>query len=276
MPELPEVETVRSELARDLVESPEGQILVSKVVIRNDRLRWPVPRELAQVLPGTFLREVQRRSKYLLFCYDSGTMIVHLGMSGSLRLLREDEPPRTHDHLDILFADGRYLRYHDPRRFGSFHWTTSDPLQHKLLRHLGPEPLQDGFNGRYLKAALRGRRAAIKQLLLDARIVAGVGNIYANEALFSSGIHPLRSGTKISLARCERLAAAIKAVLAKSIADGGTTLRDYVSSSGRAGEFRRRLQVYDGHGKPCPACGSKINRVITNGRSTFYCPACQR
>lgn len=271
MPELPEVETTRRGIAPWL----EGQRLTGALV-RDRRLRWPVPRGLEARLAGALVTTVDRRAKYLLVRTDRGTLLLHLGMTGSLRVLPAMATPGQHDHLDLLVATGQVVRFHDPRRFGSLHWTEEDPARHPLLAGLGPEPLEAAFDGAYLHGVSQGRRCAIKVQLMNARIVAGVGNIYASEALHRAGIHPRRAAGRLSLSRCEGLAAAVKAVLAESIRAGGTTLRDFYGGDGRPGYFAQRLRVYDRGGQPCLGCGAPIRQVVLGQRATYYCPHCQR
>ena len=270
MPELPEVETTCRGIRPHLC----GRRVVGWIV-RQPRLRRPVDAALA-ALPGQRVTAVRRRAKYLLIGFDSGTALVHLGMSGSLRLCATSAPWRTHDHLALALEDGQHLRYHDPRRFGCWQWTASDPAEHPLLRHLGPEPLGGAFDGARLKAACAGRRRSIKATLMDARAVAGIGNIYACEALFIAGIHPARSSARIAPQRLARLVDAVKDVLEQSIRQGGTTLRDFLREDGSPGYFRQQLRVYDRAGQPCPACGATIRRTVLGQRSTYYCPRCQR
>jgi formamidopyrimidine-DNA glycosylase len=271
MPELPEVETTRRGIAPHVVNHR-----VTGVVVRQKRLRWPVPPALARDLPGQTLHAVERRAKYLLLRADTGTVILHLGMSGSLRVLPAGTPAEKHDHLDILLDNGRCLRLTDPRRFGAALWCAGDVMQHPLLRALGPEPLDDDFTGEYLFARARRRKGAVKQFIMDGKVVVGVGNIYASEALFLAGIHPGRAAGRISRDRCDRLAAAIKEVLAASIRAGGTTLRDFVGGDGKPGYFSQQLRVYGRTGEPCLTCGTPVRQVITGQRSTYYCPRCQR
>ncbi|HET6655751.1 MAG TPA: bifunctional DNA-formamidopyrimidine glycosylase/DNA-(apurinic or apyrimidinic site) lyase [Gammaproteobacteria bacterium] len=271
MPELPEVETARRGIAPHL-----GGRVIRDVIVRQPRLRWPVPPGLKATLTGARITAVGRRGKYLLIDTAAGTVIVHLGMSGSLRILTAATPPGPHDHIDFVIDDSRCLRLRDPRRFGAVLLTRDDPLQHPLLRHLGPEPLTDAFDGSYLYSQTRGRRVAIKNLLMNSRIVVGVGNIYANEALFVAGIHPLRAAGRIARPRCDALADAAKAVLTAAIAAGGTTLRDFTRDDGRPGYFSQELKVYDRAGEPCPRCGTAIKRVVSGQRATYYCPRCQR
>ena len=243
--------------------------------MRDSRLRWPVPPDLGRRLVGRRVVAVERRAKYLLLRLDRGHVILHLGMSGHLSVVPAGRPAAPHDHVDLLFGR-RCLRLRDPRRFGAVLWCAGDPLGHPRLCHLGPEPLADGFDGAALHQATDGRRAAIKSLLLDGRVVAGVGNIYANEALFRAGIHPARAGGRISRARYDRLAAAIREVLEEAIERGGTTLRDYRREDGRPGGFALRLRVYGRAGEPCPACGRALLAMRQGQRATVYCGRCQR
>jgi formamidopyrimidine-DNA glycosylase len=270
MPELPEVETTRRGITPHIL----GQ-RVSQVVIRQPRLRWPVPLTIAETLPGERLHQVNRRGKYLLLTFDSGTLIIHLGMSGSLRILAADTVTQKHDHFDLSFANGATLRLRDPRRFGAVLWTCDSPLEHPLLQGLGPEPLDDAFDGAYLQRQAAARRVAVKHLIMDGKIVVGVGNIYANEALFRTGIHPIRACNRIALPRYMQLAEVIKSVLTQAIAQGGTTLRDFHQEDGRPGYFAQELQVYGKTGEPCPRCGSAIRTQVIGQRSTFYCSRCQ-
>ena len=271
MPELPEVETTR----RGIAPHVEGR-RVTKVVVRQRRLRWPVPRALQRELTEQTVKSVGRRAKYLLLGTDAGTAILHLGMSGSLRLVPADSPPGPHDHVDLVLDDGNCLRLTDPRRFGALLWTRADPARHPLLRDLGPEPFDAAFNGAYLYRRARGRRLAVKNFLMDSHTVAGVGNIYANEALFLAGIHPARPAGRISARRYERLAQSVRDILQQAIAQGGTTLRDFVGGDGRPGYFRQTLRVYGRAGQPCPVCNTRLRVTHIGQRSTFYCPRCQR
>lgn len=271
MPELPEVETTRRGIA-PLVEGRR----VEAVTVREPRLRWPVPTALARDLPGQRLGRVSRRAKFLLVESPIGHLILHLGMSGSLRIVSRDVPADKHDHLDIVLDDERCLRLRDPRRFGAALWTRHDPLQHPLLRDLGPEPLGPEFDADWLHRLSRGRRVAVKPFLMNSQVVAGIGNIYASEALFLAGIHPARAAGRISLARYERLAGAVRTVLQDAIAAGGTTLRDFVDSAGNPGYFSQRLRVYGRQGASCERCGSAVRSRVIGQRSTFYCPRCQR
>ena len=270
MPELPEVETTRRGISPHIL----GQT-VQRVVIRQPQLRWPVPLSIAEQLPGERLERLDRRGKYLLLSLETGTLILHLGMSGSLRILGPDIPAQKHDHFDLVFANGKVLRLRDPRRFGAVLWTGDDPFTHPLLKELGPEPLDEGFDGVYLSAQAGSRRVAVKNLIMDGRVVVGVGNIYANEALFRAGIHPNRACNRIALARYIHLAVAIKQVLAQAIEQGGTTLRDFQQEDGRPGYFAQQLQVYGKTNEPCPTCGALIRTLVVGQRSTFYCGHCQ-
>ena len=270
MPELAEVETTRLGILPHI----QGKV-IAKIIIRQHQLRWPVPRELMTLLPGKQFTTVQRRGKYLLFSTDSGTMIVHLGMSGCLRIVNVDEPVRKHDHVDIIFETGGCLRYTDPRRFGSIHWTTADTNQHKLLRQLGPEPLSSAFNPRYLLRQAQNRRVCIKTFIMNSQIVVGVGNIYATESLFRAKIHPLQIAADLSEQQAQLLVQSIKNVLRAAIKQGGTTLRDFRKSDGRPGYFRQHLQVYGKAGKLCSVCSTQLKLLRINQRSTVFCPKCQ-
>lgn len=271
MPELPEVETTRRG-----VEPHVAGRTITGVIVRDGRLRWPVAADLPERLRGRVVRTVDRRAKYLLFRADPDTLILHLGMSGSLRVVEAETPPEAHAHVDVLLDSGQALRYVDPRRFGSLHLASEDGSAHPLLARLGPEPLGDTFTGTWLYARSRGRRQAVKAFIMDAATVVGVGNIYAAEALFSAGIHPARAAGRVGAARYDRLAAAIRSVLGDAIKAGGTTLRDFVGSGGNPGYFRQSLAVYGRVGAPCPACGTMLRLMQVGQRSTCYCPACQR
>jgi formamidopyrimidine-DNA glycosylase len=270
MPELPEVETTRRGLAPHVVGKS-----IAAVEIREPRLRWPVPRGLAAKLEGQRIAALGRRGKYLLFDTAAGTLLVHLGMSGSLRYLPEPLAHGAHDHVDLRFAGGGCLRYNDPRRFGSLHFTAA-PERHRLLKGLGPEPFSGDFTPDYLWNACRKRQVAIKQHLMNGHIVVGVGNIYANEALFRAGIHPARAAGRVARARFGPLVAAIRDVLTDAIDDGGTTLRNFVGGDGEPGYFRTELRVYERHGAPCLQCGTPIRRRVLGQRATYFCPSCQR
>ncbi len=270
MPELPEVETTRRGIAPHVL----GR-RVTRVVVRNGRLRWPVPADLSATLAGQCVRDVRRRGKYLLLECDAGTLILHLGMSGSLRVVPHGLPAGPHDHLDIEVGDAA-LRLRDPRRFGSVHWTAGDPASHPLLARLGPEPLERGFDGGCLHAAARGRRVSVKALLMDSHVVVGVGNIYANEALFRAGIRPRRRCDRLTREECRRLAVTVRSVLAQAVEQGGTSLRDFVREDGRPGYFVQELKVYGRGGMPCLACGATLKETRQGQRTTVYCPRCQR
>jgi len=269
MPELPEVEVTRRGIA-PLVAGRR----ITGIALREPRLRWRVSATLRS-LAGRTVRAVRRRAKYLLIECDGGHLIVHLGMSGSLRVLARGTPPGKHDHFDLLLGD-RLLRLRDPRRFGAVLWTAEPVEAHRLIRHLGIEPLTRALDAARLHALTRARRTAIKQFLMDARHIVGIGNIYANEALFRAGIHPRTRAGRLSLARCERLAAAIQDTLREAIRAGGSSLRDFVGSDGKPGYFQQRYRVYDRAGEACRRCGTPIRRIVQGQRASFYCPACQR
>jgi formamidopyrimidine-DNA glycosylase len=271
VPELPEVETTRRGIAPLCV----GQRL-ERLIIRDGRLRWPVDPGLPEWLAGQELRSIERRAKYLLFDWGVGTLIMHLGMSGSLRIVTATVPYKTHDHLEFRFADECCLRLHDPRRFGAAVWSLRPIDQHPLIARLGPEPLSSDFSGEYLHALAHGRRSSVKQFLMDQAVVVGVGNIYASEALHLAGIHPRRAAGRVARARYERLADCVRQVLARAITEGGTTLRDFVNGAGEPGYFAQQLRVYDRAGAPCLHCGATIRSERIGQRSSFYCPDCQR
>jgi formamidopyrimidine-DNA glycosylase len=270
MPELPEVETSRRGISPYL----DGQ-RIDDIVIRERRLRWPVAEEVDERLRGATVESVGRRAKYLLLRTGEGSAIIHLGMSGSVFIVERGTPAGVHDHFDIELASGKALRFRDPRRFGSLHWA-DDPLQHWLLAKLGPEPLSDDFSGAWLWQKSRGRRVAVKQFIMNASVVVGVGNIYASESLFLSGINPRRAAGRISRQRYDTLAESIKAVLAKAIKAGGTTLRDFYGGDGEAGYFQQELSVYGREGEPCINCKRPVSAIVQGQRSTFYCKDCQR
>lgn len=271
MPELPEVETTRKGIAPFVV----GEV-VKDIVIRERQLRWPIPVSLKRSLKSQLIRKLHRRAKYLLFYTDNGCMILHLGMSGSLRVINDKQAPEKHDHVDIVFESGQTLRFRDPRKFGSILWTKEDPMEHKLINHLGPEPLNEDFHSDYLYAISRKRTKAIKTFIMDSCIVVGVGNIYASEALFHAGIKPTQQAGKVSKAKYERLVIEIKNVLSLAIKKGGTTLRDFINGEGKPGYFKNELQVYDRAGDPCNCCKTPIKIIRQGQRSTFYCTKCQR
>lgn len=271
MPELPEVETTRRGIA-PLVEKQT----ITGVTVREARLRQPVPANLSVLLSGQRLASVSRRAKYLLFHFPTGDLIVHLGMSGSLRIVRPSTPFKKHDHVELTFGGERRLRFHDPRRFGLMLWNAAPIEQHPLFAHLGPEPWDDAFDGQYLHAGARGRRTAIKNYIMDGRIVVGVGNIYASEALFRAGIHPKRAAGRVSIERYRRLVKAVREVLGEAIEVGGTTLRDFVKSDGEPGYFSLQLNAYGRAGEACRCGRATIRQQVIGQRSSFYCPKCQR
>lgn len=271
MPELPEVETTRRGIAPRLT----GQ-RITAVRVREPRLRWPVSPELAQALPLAPVDVVERRAKYLLIRTAAGTAMLHLGMSGSLRFADPGQPLRPHDHVELLLADGGALRFNDPRRFGSLLWIAGDPFAHPLLAELGPEPLGPDFTASWLRERTRGRRAAIKTVIMDGQVVVGVGNIYASESLFRAGIRPGLAAARVTLPRLGRLVEAIRDVLGAAIQAGGTTLRDFYNGEGKPGYFGREIQVYGRAAQPCLACGTPVRQRRMGQRSTFWCPTCQR
>jgi formamidopyrimidine-DNA glycosylase len=269
MPELPEVETTR----RGLEPHVTGRRIVA-LTVREPRLRWRVPDDLPAKLAGQRIVGTGRRAKYLLIILESGTLLVHLGMSGNLRVLPADTPRLTHDHYDLLLDSGNTLRFNDPRRFGSLHYTSGDPSRHPLLARLAPEPFDPRFDPDYLWRITRRRRASIKQVLMNSRLVVGVGNIYASETLFRARIRPRRRAQSLSRQEAARLVKEVRAVLSKAIKVGGTTLRDYVGADGEPGYFRQKLYVYER--KQCRVCGTAIRQLTQQGRSSYYCPTCQK
>jgi formamidopyrimidine-DNA glycosylase len=271
VPELPEVETTKRGIERALLGSR-----VLEAVVRERRLRWPIPKNFESSVRGQSVKSVERRAKYILIGFDAATLILHLGMSGSLRLVRPGTAPRPHDHWDLALDSGWVLRFHDPRRFGSLHWTEGDPHEHPLLKKLAPEPLDGGFDAEYLYQATRKRGVAIKQLLMNSQIVVGVGNIYASEALFHARVAPRRRSGRITKAEAVRLTAAIKQVLSDAIKIGGTTLRDYVDPDGSPGYFSQKLYVYERAGSACRVCKSTVKQFAQGQRSTYWCSTCQR
>lgn len=273
MPELPEVETTRRGIAPHL----EGRE-ITEVIVRQTRLRVPVPVDLVDRLVGARVVDIRRRAKYLLFSLEGATsmsLLWHLGMSGSLRIARIGELPKKHDHIDLVLDDGAILRYHDPRRFGFVDWLAGSIEEDSRLAHLGPEPLSAAFDGQRLYALSRGRRLAVKPFLMDNAVVVGVGNIYAAEALFLAGIDPRRAAGRISRERFDRLAAAVREVLAAAITQGGTTLRDFVGGTGEPGYFKQRLNVYGRHHEPCRRCGAELRLVTLGQRASVFCVCCQ-
>ena len=271
MPELPEVETTRRGIEPHIT-----GMRIKNVIVRQPKLRWPIPVELKKVLPGQKILSISRRGKYLLINAEHGTIIIHLGMSGSLKLVNSTHSLKKHDHVDIVFKNNQTLRLHDPRRFGAVLWTTKPPLKHPLLCSLGPEPLEAEFGTEYLYQRSRKRRVIIKTFIMDSKVVVGVGNIYASEALFRSGIRPTTAAGKISKIRYQRLVSAIKEVLKAAIAEGGTTLRDFTNGEGKPGYFKQKLLVYGRADGPCTVCNKPIKHSQQNQRATYYCSHCQR
>lgn len=269
MPELPEVETTLRGLEPHLLNRN-----ITGIKVYQPKLRWPVPAEIVN-LKNSSINSLQRRAKYLLMYTGKGNMIWHLGMSGSMRILPDAEPGSKHEHIKITFNDGNSLRYIDPRRFGALLFTDSDPLLHKLICNLGPEPLSDKFNSEYLRRQCEGRSTVIKNLIMDSHIVVGIGNIYACESLFLSGINPKIKASRISMKRLEKLVQSIKSVLKQAIQQGGTTLQDFTQTDGKPGYFAQKLNVY-GNKAECPVCGKTIKRISQGQRSTFYCTHCQQ
>ena len=270
MPELPEVETTMRGIAPHMQNQQ-----ISQVVVRDRRLRWPIPADisLAEQQSVTGLR---RRGKYLLIDLQKGGLIIHLGMSGSLRVLIEPQPPGKHDHFDIEMGSGVCIRYNDPRRFGAFLWAGDGTDNHSLLTKLGPEPLSDAFTADHLYQQSRGRKVAVKNFIMNGHVVVGVGNIYASEALFMAGIHPSRSVGRVSKQRYQGLVEAIRDVLGRAIERGGTTLRDFVNSDGAPGYFAQELLVYDRADRDCFQCGKPVHQKVIGQRSSYFCPICQR
>lgn len=271
MPELPEVETTRRSLLEWALHRP-----IQNVVVRAPKLRFDVPKDLHPALIGQTLSGITRRGKYLIVHVGERHLLIHLGMSGSLRRQNTSTPPKKHDHVDIVFDNGDIIRYHDPRRFGLIVWTPPDWTQHPLLKNLGVEPLSETFSGKLLYALTRGRNVPIKTFLMNAKQLVGVGNIYAAEALFRAGIHPNRKAGSLSLSRANALAQAIQETLREALASGGSTLRDYVHGNGDPGAFQLELRVYGREGEPCTRCGHAIRLIRQSNRSSFYCPKCQR
>ncbi len=270
MPELPEVETTRRGIEPHL-----HRATIAAFHVYDARLRWPVDPQLSTLLPGARIDSIERRAKYLLLRTARGTLILHLGMSGNLRVLPMATPRLKHDHFDLVLTNGQTLRFNDPRRFGSAVFTTGDPLQHKLLQKLAPEPLEPAFTPAYLQSVSRGKRVSIKQLLLNGQLVTGVGNIYASEALYRAGIRPKRAAGRIKPDEIKKLVNAVRAVLKMAIRAGGTTLRDYVNPEGNAGYFKQKLYVYERAGLPCRVCKTPIRKLTQGQRSTYWCPTCQ-
>lgn len=274
MPELPEVETTRRGIAPHIIEKK-----VTRTTIRQSSLRWPIPAELPDILLNKTVTAVERRAKYLLLYLQNskdGALLIHLGMSGSLRICNKNDPVLKHDHVDIVFADGVILRYSDPRRFGCILWLDVPPYEHKLLSHLGPEPLSDEFDAEYLWQRSRGKQVAVKQFVMDQKVVTGIGNIYATEALFTAGIHPNKPSGKVSKTKYASFIADAKHILQRSITQGGTTLRDFVGGDGKPGYFAQQLLVYGRKGKECPTCETTLKEVRLSNRSSVFCPNCQK
>ena len=271
MPELPEVETTLRGIEPHL--AGHG---VTNVVIRHPQLRWPIPKTLPKLLRGQTIRTLRRRAKYLLLEFDHGTLILHLGMSGSLRILPSATHATKHDHFDLVLDNGKLMRLRDPRRFGAVLWHADNASEHPLLRNLGPEPLGNNFDAAYLYRIAHKRSAAIKQVIMNSHTVVGVGNIYANEALFRAGIRPTLGAGRLSKPRCQKLVEAIRQTLQEAIKQGGSTLRDFVNSNGEPGYFQQHYWVYGRTDEPCRKCGSAIRQIRQGQRSSFYCPACQR
>ena len=269
MPELPEVETALRGVSPYLKD-----YMIEKIEVRQPKLRWAVSPELA-TLHQVKILDLTRRAKYLIIHTEKGYIIGHLGMSGTVRIVPHDSPIDKHDHLDIVLNNGRLLRYNDPRRFGAWLWTEKLDEFHLFLK-LGPEPLSEEFNADYLFKKSRKKTTALKTFLMDNAVVVGVGNIYTNESLFLSGLHPLKLAANLTRKQCERLVDTIKSVLAKAIEQGGTTLKDFLQPDGRPGYFAQELLVYGNKGKPCPTCGTKIESLVIGQRNSFYCPMCQK
>ncbi|MCB5191509.1 bifunctional DNA-formamidopyrimidine glycosylase/DNA-(apurinic or apyrimidinic site) lyase [Methylobacillus arboreus] len=270
MPELPEVEVTRRGL------EPLRGATVTRVVIRQPSMRWPIPSHLPQTLQNIKLLELKRRGKYIIARFESGCLILHLGMSGRLCLLERDTPPEKHDHFDLHFADGRVMRLRDPRRFGAVLWAGEHPEAHSLLSVLGPEPLDESFNGEFLRRAIRTRSSPIKTVIMDSHLVVGVGNIYASESLFRAGIHPQTPARALSLVQCERLVQEIKATLQDALQAGGSSLRDFFGADGNPGYFQQTYFVYARTGEPCRVCKKPVETLRLGQRSTFYCASCQK
>ena len=269
MPELPEVETSRRGIEPWIVDRT-----ITRVTVRDRRLRWPVPRGIESRLRGQAIHSVGRRAKYLLINTANGTAVIHLGMTGSVFIVDHGTPAGVHDHFDIELDSGKTLRFRDPRRFGCFFFS-KQPLKHRLLADLGPEPLGDAFDGDYLWKTSRGRKVSVKQFIMNAHVVVGVGNIYASESLFLAGINPKRAAGRIARHRYDNLADSIRSVLARSIKAGGTTLRDFYGGDGEPGYFKQQLEVYDREGEHCRTCNTLIKAIVQGQRSTYYCKSCQ-
>ncbi len=270
MPELPEVETIMNGLKPHVQEKK-----INDVILRHHQLRWPIPTDLKDRLKNQVVRDLSRRGKYLLMNVNSGTLIIHLGMSGRLQLINSTTPANRHDHMDLVLNNQTSIRYTDPRRFGALLWTNDTPLLHPLLKSLGIEPLEPTFTTSYLLQHTSSRRVAVKTLIMDSKIIVGVGNIYAAEALFLAGLHPLTPTNLLTIIECERLVAAIKYVLKAAIKQGGTTLKDFVNSDGKPGYFKQKLAVYGRAGQPCIHCNTPLESFKLGQRSTVFCISCQ-
>ena len=269
MPELPEVETTLRGVSAYLLKKK-----IKSIQVRQPQLRWPVPAELASA-KDLSVKALTRRGKYIIATTQSGSIIIHLGMSGSLRIADKPFELRKHDHVLFELSNNKFMLYHDPRRFGTVLWTTDQPELHPLLCKLGPEPLSNDFSGEHLFKNSRNKKVAVKNFIMNGHIVVGVGNIYASDALFRTGIRPGKSSGRVSRTSYDQLADNIKSVLAAAIESGGTTLRDFVNSEGEPGYFQQTLDVYGREGLPCNKCGSLIKQKTIGQRSTFYCPECQ-
>lgn len=271
MPELPEVETTLRGITPHILNQT-----IRQVIVRQAKLRWPIQSDINQLVRGKTVHSITRAGKYLLLTTQTGTMIFHLGMSGNLRIFTASTSPKKHDHVDIVFSNQVILRLNDPRRFGAFLWTTNDPRKHVLLAYLGPEPLSKQFSAKYLWALAQKRKVPVKAFIMDSKTVVGVGNIYANEALFDARIHPHQLACSISLLQYTALIKSIKKILRKAIQQGGTTLKDFVDSTGKPGYFSMQLKVYGKSRRPCVQCKTEIEETRLGQRSTFYCPLCQK
>ena len=271
MPELPEVETTLRGISSHIKSKT-----VAHVCVRHPKLRWEITPNLSEILAGQFLSDITRRAKYLILHFETGILLIHLGMSGSLRIVSPDTPVEKHEHFDLSFTDETTLRYKDPRRFGAILWFSGIPENHPLLANLGPEPLGDEFSAKYLQQKLHKQKRAIKLALMDNAVVVGVGNIYANESLFHAHIHPTRPASSLTLKECQSLVKHIKEVLAKSIELGGSTLRDFVGGDGKSGYFQQTYFVYGRQNQACRICGALIEHIKLGQRASFFCPTCQR
>ncbi len=271
MPELPEVETTRNGIAPYILNNK-----IKSIILRRTDLRWPIPVEIKQVFAAQYITHLKRRGKYLLLQAKPGALILHLGMSGALRIVKYGTLVNKHEHVDITFVDNICLRFTDPRRFGCLLWTTADPLEHPLLKSLGVEPLSQAFNTDYLLQRTRKRKVSIKQLLMNNLVVVGIGNIYANEALFAAGIRPMRVAATLTKSQCNSLVTSVKAILRRAIKASGTTINDFTQSDGKPGYFQQKLHVYGRDEQGCSKCQNSIRRIVIGGRSAFYCPQCQQ